>query len=347
MKQKILVATSNQGKFKEMLHLLGDLPFDFLSLLDLPEKITEPEETGETLEANAILKAKYYAEKTGLITISEDTGLFVEALNGWPGVKAARVGNNDEERKKFLLEKMNGIPKEKRGASFMTCAVCYNPINQNTFLSYGEVKGEILDKEAKINDLNFGYNPLFFVPELNKAFSEMTLSEKNSISQRGKAIKKMAYYLNHEFGSRHIVVPVAIVIKNGKILLAKRYDPHNVEYHGKWELSGGIVEMGETLEENLIKEVKEELGYKVEIIEKINYIHLNHRIGKDFEYQVYLIPFVCKILEKISEINDSEVMETTWIQPDDYINFDYIADNKTMMKNIIPAVKEIIKNNNL
>lgn len=347
MKQKILVATSNQGKFKEMLHLLGDLPFDFLSLSDLAEKIVEPEETGETLEINAILKAKYYAEKTGLITISEDTGLFVEVLNGWPGVKAARIGNDDEERKQILLEKMKDIPKEKRGASFMTCAVCYNPINQNTFLSYGEVKGEILDKEAKINDLNFGYNPLFFVLELSKAFSEMTLSEKNSISHRGKALKKMAYYLNHEFGARHIVVSVAIIAKKGQILLAKRYDPHNPEYHGKWELSGGIMEMGETLESNTIREVQEELGYKVEVVEKINYIHTQHRKGKDFEYQVYLIPFVCKILEKTGEISDSEVMDTKWIDPDDYINYEYIATNRIMMDSIIPEIKEIIKKNNL
>ncbi len=347
MRQKILIATTNQGKFKEMIHLLGDLAFDFLSLSDLPDKIIEPEETGETLEANAILKAKYYAEKTGIITISEDTGLFVDAIEGWPGVKAARVGSTDEERKQILLEKMKDIPKEKRSAKFMTCAVCYNPINQNTFLSYGEVKGKILDKEAKINDLNFCYNPLFFVPELNKAFSEMTLAEKNSISQRGKALKKMAYYLSHEFGARHIVTSVAIIAKKGQILLAKRYDPHNPEYHGKWELSGGIMEMGETLESNTIREVQEELGYKVEIVEKINYIHLCHRVGKDFEYQVYLVPMVCKILEKTGKINDGEVMETKWIDPDDYVNYEYISTNRIMMDNIIPEIKQIIKKNNL
>jgi len=182
---------------------------------------------------------------------------------------------------------------------------------------------------------------------MNKVFSEMTLAEKNSISQRGKALKKMAYYLNHEFGAKHVVVPVAVIIENNKILIAKRYDPHNPEYHKKWELSGGIVEMGETLEENIIREVKEELGYKVKIIKKINYIHVNHRIEKDFEYQVYLIPFVCKIIEKVGEINDSEIAEIKWIDPDDYSNYNYIADNKIMMKNIIPEVKEIIKNNNL
>ena len=161
MKQKILIATSNFGKYQEMIHLLGDLPFDFLSLSDLSEKIIEPEESGETIEANAILKAKYYGSKTSLITISEDTGLFVEALDGWPGVKAARVGNNDQERRKILLEKMKNLPKSKRHAKFMTCAVCYNPFNQNTFLSFGEVTGEILEKESSVGDNNFGYNPVF------------------------------------------------------------------------------------------------------------------------------------------------------------------------------------------
>lgn len=347
MRQKILIATSNSGKYQEMIHLLGDLPFDFLSLSDLSEKIIEPEESGETIEANAILKAKYYGNKTGLITISDDTGLFVDALGGWPGVQAARVGSNDEERRTILLEKMIDIPKEKRQAKFMTCMACYNSINQNTFLTYGEVKGEILEKKVETGDNNFGYNPLFFVPEMNKVFSEMTLAEKNSISQRGKALKKMSYYLNHEFDARHIVVPVAVITENNKILIAKRYDPHNPEYHEKWELSGGIAEIGKTLEENLIREVKEELGYKVKIIKKINYIHVNHRIGKDFEYQVYLIPFVCKIVEKVGGVSDSEVAEIKWIDPDDYSNYDYIADNKTMMKNIITEVKEIIKNNNL
>lgn len=347
MKQKILIATSNQGKYKEIMHLLGDLPFDFLSLSDLSEKIVEPGETGETLEANAILKARYYADKSGLITISEDTGLFVDALDGWPGVKAARVGDNDEEKKKILLEKMKDIPKEKRSAKFITCAACYNPINQNTFLSYGEVKGKILNKEAKINDLNFGYNPLFFVLELNKAFSEMTLSEKNSISQRGKAIKKMAYYLNHEFGARHIVVSAAVIVEKGQILLAKRYDPHNPDFHGRWELSGGIVEMGESLESNLVREIQEELNYKVEVIKKLNYIHVSHRVGKDFFYQVYLVPFVCKVLEKNGSFNDSEVMDIKLIDPDDYVNYNYLSDNRIMMNKIIPEIKEIIKNNNL
>jgi len=342
MKQKILIATSNQGKFKEITHLLGDLPFEFLSLTDLSEKFSEPEEIGKTLEANAILKAKYYGDKSNMITISEDTGLFIDSLNGWPGIKASRIGNNDEERRKILLEKMKNISHEKRTAFFKTCAACYNPNNQNTFLSFGEIKGKILNQEAKINDLNFGYNSLFFVPELNKAFSEMTLSEKNSISQRGKALKKMAYYLNHEFSARHIIVSVAIIIENGKILLAKRYDPHNPEFHGKWELSGGIMEIGETLESNLIKEVREGLGYKIEIIEKINYLHIQDRKSNDFEYQVYLVPLVCKIIEKVGEINDSEVIEIKWIDPDEYLNFDYVANNKVMMDKIIPQIKEII-----
>ena len=344
---KILIATTNKGKFAEMIHLLGDLPFVFLSLLDLKEQIDEPEETGTTLEDNAILKTKYYANKTGLITISDDTGLFVDALDNWPGVKAARVGKTDEERREILLEKMKDIPEEKRQAKFKTCIACYNPNNQNTFFSFGEVEGKILKKKVEQGNNNFGYNPLFSVPKLNKAFAEMTLVEKNSISHRGKAIKKIAYYLNNQFGNKNIVVPVGVVVKEGKILLAKRYDPHNPEFHGKWELPGGLMEFDETMEENVVRELLEETNFKTEVVKKIDYIHLDQRKTQDFQYQVFLIPYLCKVIEKQGEFNDAEIIEIIWIDPDDYVNYDYIADNKNMMGKIIPEIKNIIKENNL
>lgn len=344
---KILIATTNEGKFKEIMHTLADLPFKFLSLKDLDTKIEDPEETENTLEGNALLKARYYGNKTGLITISEDTGLFVKALDGWPGVKAARVSTTDDGRLETLLKEMDGVKKEDRAAEFRTSCVCYNPTNGNTTITEGSVQGEILEIASESRDIAFGYNPVFFVPEIGKVFAEMTLQEKNSISQRGKAIKKMAYYLNNQFGAKHIVVPAGIIAENGKMLIAKRYDPHNPDFHGKWELPGGVMELGETLEENLIRELSEETNFKTEIVERINFTHVVTRKTETYSYQVYILPYVCKVLEKNGDFNDAEIMELKWINPDDYVNYEYIGNNKTMLGNIIDEVKNIIKENNL
>jgi XTP/dITP diphosphohydrolase len=344
---KILIATTNEGKYKEMIHTLADLPFEFLSLKDLNTEIKDPEETEDTLEGNALLKARYYGDKTGLVTISEDTGLFAGALDGWPGVRAARVSTTDDGRLETLLKEMEGIKKENRHAEFKTSCVCYNPTNGNTMITEGIVKGEILETASESRDIAFGYNPVFYVPEIGKVFSEMTLQEKNSISQRGKAIKKMAYHLDREFAARTIVVPCGLIISEGKLLLAKRYDPHNPDYHGKWELPGGVIELGEALEENLKRELLEETNYEVEIIKQINYIHKVDRIKKDFSYQAFLIPYVCKVLEKNGDFNDAEIMEIKWIDPDEYVDYEYLGNNKTMMDNIIDEVKNIIEENNL
>lgn len=342
-KTKLLIATTNKGKFKEIEYFLHDLPFKFLSLDDLPKKIKAPEENAKTLEENAILKAKYYGKKFNLISLADDGGLFVDALNGWPGIKSARVGDTDENRRKILLKKMSKIKKEKRTAIFKTVLSIYDPFTDSSFSVSGELNGIILKKPAKNLNINFGYNPLFYVQEIKKTYGEMTLNEKNSCSHRGKALSKIKYYLQNQYGSKHIVVPFALIIKNDKLLMTKRNDPNRPEYHNKWEFPGGGVEFGETMEENLLREVREEVGYNVEIIKMLQYIAVESQQYPTFKYQVFLVPYVCKIKNGNGNFSSSESLGIEWFDLDDVLNHNLIGENARMYKKFLPELKEIVK----
>ena len=343
---KILIATTNEGKFKEMVHFLNDLPFDFISLKDLDIDIEEPEEDKPDIEGNAILKARYYAEKTGLVSISDDGGLFIDALDGWPGVKSARVADSVEDRIDVTLEKMKDIPEDKRTANFQSCLAVYNPKDKNIFIAHGQTDGKILNKKVEAKN-GFGYDPIFYVNEAEKTYAEMTTSEKNSISHRGKAVNKIKYFLQNQYNGKHVVVPFAIIIKEGKILLALRNEPHRPEYHKKWELPGGTMEVGETLVGNVEREAKEEAGYDVEVVEQINYIGVESQQGGNLTYQVYLIPFVCKIIGGDGIYSDAEILDTKWVEVDDVLNHEMIGNNNKMFKEFLPELKRIIKENNL
>ncbi|OIO19543.1 MAG: non-canonical purine NTP pyrophosphatase, RdgB/HAM1 family [Candidatus Magasanikbacteria bacterium CG_4_10_14_0_8_um_filter_32_14] len=339
-KRQILIATTNEGKFTEIKKFLHDLNFDFLSLKDLKNIPEEPEESEKTIEGNAILKAKYYADKTGLMSLADDGGIFVDTLDGWPGVISARIGKDAEDRRKVLLEKVKDIPEEKLTASFKAVSALYNPDKEELFLAYGERKGKVLKEERIAN--GFGYDPIFYLPDLNKTYSELTTVEKNATSHRGIALNKIKYFLADHFSNKHIVVPVGIIIKEGKMLISKRNDPHNPRFHGKWELPGGSMEYGEKLEENVKREILEETACKVEIIKQLNEIQVVASTGKNFNYQVYLIPFVCKYIESVGEINDTEVMETKFVNLDDLTNYDFIEKNKEFLINLLPEIREVI-----
>ncbi len=341
--KKILIATSNNGKFAEMKKFLEDLPFEFLSIADLDEKIEEPEETEETLTGNAILKAKYYGEKTGLLSLADDGGLFLDDFDGWPGVKSARIANSDEDRIKTVLEKLKD--KENRKASFKVSLAVYDPENKSVFVTEGETRGEIL-KEPFVGGINnYAYNPIFFMPDKGKVYAEMTLQEKNSVSHRGIALSKVIRYLQDCYTSKNIVVPVAIVIKDGKIMSSLRNDPHNPEYHQKWEFPGGSLEMGETLEENLIRETKEESGYDVEIVSGLNYIYVEDRPDKN--YQVCLVPYVCKIVGGDGKYSDHEVLDLKFFEMEDLLKKDLLGANLIMCQEIKDQVIQLIKKYNL
>ena len=162
MKQKLLIATTNKGKLAEIHHFFDDLSVDIITLSDLAQDIAAPEETGDTIEANAMLKAKYYAEKTGLLTLSDDGGLFVDARNGWPGVQSARVGETSDEQCAALLSKLEGVPGGDRSAQFRVCLALYNPNELTFFTTFGETMGRILDDVVESGVVTaYGYNRLF------------------------------------------------------------------------------------------------------------------------------------------------------------------------------------------
>lgn len=187
---QLVLATNNEDKIREIRHLLDDLPLTIMTRDDFLE-FPDVEETGATLEENAILKAKTIAEFCDLPALADDSGLEVDALNGAPGVRSSRyAGENvtyaDNNRK--LLGELEGIPHEKRTARFRcVIAVCWG--GDDTETAEGIAEGFIA--EETIGGSGFGYDPVFFYPPANKRFSQMTLEEKNLVSHRGKALQEI------------------------------------------------------------------------------------------------------------------------------------------------------------
>jgi XTP/dITP diphosphohydrolase len=196
MKRKILVATTNVGKIAELKAML-DLDADWLDLSYYPE-IEEIEEDGETFIENACKKATGYASITGQWTIADDSGLQVDALGGEPGVKSARYSGEktinddgtliDHRNIAKVLKLLEGIPREKRTARFF-CSLCLATPDHVLIETEGTLEGLITEKEIGKN--GFGYDPIFFVPHLNKTVAQLTSEDKNAISHRGNAIKKL------------------------------------------------------------------------------------------------------------------------------------------------------------
>ena len=196
---KIVIATHNKNKFKE-LHLgLSSLNIELLSLDDFPE-IGEIIEDGTTLKDNALIKARTVHKLTSLPAISDDTGLAVDALNGEPGVYSARYAGENctylDNVNKMLLE-MKNIPQNKRTATFTTVMAYVDDKRELT--AKGVVKGIITNKIKGIG--GFGYDSIFYVHNKGKTFSEMNIEEKNLVSHRSKAIEalkvKLATYLTN------------------------------------------------------------------------------------------------------------------------------------------------------
>lgn len=193
---KFVLASHNPGKLKEMSAILKDLGVEVV----LPAQVgvdIEVEETGETFEANALLKAKAVCQAAGLPAIADDSGLCVDALGGAPGVYTARYGGEDltdAQRYTLLLNALRG--QTNRAAHFVSVVACAFP-NGDTLTAEGRCDGTIAF--APMGTEGFGYDPVFFVPELRKTFAQMDGAEKASISHRGKALqafsKELATYL--------------------------------------------------------------------------------------------------------------------------------------------------------
>ncbi len=187
---KICFVTGNKNKLREVQKLL--FSYRLLSLDDL-NYTDEILETEDTIEGNALLKADHIFKKFEINCFSDDTGLFIDSLDGQPGVMSARFAgdsSNSEDNIRLVLEKLNG--KENRNAVFRTviCLIINGKINY----FHGEVKG-VITKE-KTGDKGFGYDPIFIPEGFNKTFSEFTLEEKNKLSHRAIAVSKLVKFLN-------------------------------------------------------------------------------------------------------------------------------------------------------
>ena len=189
MRPKLLLATNNAGKVKEFRSLLAGIPFDLVTPKELGITMAV-EETGATYRENARLKVCAMAAQSGLLTLADDSGLEVAALQGAPGVLSARyAGENasDIERVDYLLSKLKDVPPEKRSARFYCVIAMAKPDGTVQFCD-GECKGRITVKPAGVT--GFGYDPVFYLPEFGKTMAELPVEIKNQISHRAKAAQK-------------------------------------------------------------------------------------------------------------------------------------------------------------
>jgi XTP/dITP diphosphohydrolase len=187
--RKLVIATQNQNKFREMKDALSGLAWEIVPAFGFsgfPEVI----EDGRTLEENSLKKAESLSRFSGLSTLADDTGLFVEALGGQPGVFSARFAgpnSRDQDNIRKLLELLKTVPPDQRRAYFKTVITLFHP-DHPFQQAAGEIGGAITDVQRGNN--GFGYDPVFQPAGYDKVFAEMTLEEKNAISHRGIAIRK-------------------------------------------------------------------------------------------------------------------------------------------------------------
>ncbi|QPQ34778.1 MULTISPECIES: XTP/dITP diphosphatase [unclassified Lysinibacillus] len=188
MKQ-VVIATKNKGKAKDFEALFAPLGFEVVTMFDVAPNM-EIEETGTTFEENAVLKAEALAKELDTIVIADDSGLAVDALNGEPGVYSARyAGDHDDEANMVkLLQNLQDVEENKRTARFCCCIAIAGPDFETTTV-FGTCEGVIAREKRGTN--GFGYDPVFFVPSLNRMMAELSPEEKGAISHRGNAIRKL------------------------------------------------------------------------------------------------------------------------------------------------------------
>jgi XTP/dITP diphosphohydrolase len=190
LQPKLLLATNNQAKVREYKSLLSDLPYELVTLAEQGITIVV-NEVGDSLEENARLKATVLAAESQLLTLADDSGLEVDALGGEPGRLSARyAGENasDKERVSYLLARLNGVPREKRTARFRCIIALATPDGKVEFCS-GECQG-LITFTAR-GEHGFGYDPVFYLPELDKTMAELPLAQKNQVSHRGQAARQV------------------------------------------------------------------------------------------------------------------------------------------------------------
>jgi len=195
---KLLLATSNKGKVREYKHMLKDLPLEMVSIAELGIN-TGVDEVGKTLEENARLKATVLSRESQLLTLADDSGLEVDALGGEPGRLSARYageGASDKDRVNYLLSRLKDVPAEKRSACFR-CVIALAQPDGEVELCSGECGG-VITLEPR-GEAGFGYDPIFYLPQLGKTMAELTLEEKNRISHRGRAAREAIKLLRRKY----------------------------------------------------------------------------------------------------------------------------------------------------
>jgi XTP/dITP diphosphohydrolase len=185
---RVVIATLNRGKGRELLALLGDLPYDVMLLADLPGAWL-PEETGATYRENALIKARAAARATGALSLGDDSGIEVDALNGAPGLYSARFGGpglDDAGRYTLLLERLRGVPPARRTARFR-CVIALVAPDGGERIVEGVVEGVVADEPRGTQ--GFGYDPVFFYPPLGRTFGELPTEAKHRVDHRGAAAR--------------------------------------------------------------------------------------------------------------------------------------------------------------
>src|SRR5262245_48981918 len=192
--RNLLLASQNAGKLDEMRQLVAGLDFRVLAPAEVGIH-DAPEETGQTFAENAVLKARYYSTRSGLLAVADDSGIAVDALNGSPGLFSARFGGDDAddaERNRLLLSKLAGVPPERRGARFTSCVALARG-EEILFQATESVEGRIADEPRGAN--GFGYDPIFFYPPFGRTFGEIPREQKDRVSHRGKAFARLREFL--------------------------------------------------------------------------------------------------------------------------------------------------------
>lgn len=184
---KVILASKNQHKLTELSAILSQLGFEIALESEYGLDI-DVEETGTTFEENSFLKADAVMKASGLLVLADDSGLMVDALDGAPGVYSARYGHkaSDKERTAYLLENMKDVPEERRGAKFVCVITCLFPDGRK-IVARGECPGVIA--RAPHGENGFGYDPVFYLPELGMTYAELPSEQKNAISHRARALQ--------------------------------------------------------------------------------------------------------------------------------------------------------------
>ncbi|MBM4348387.1 MAG: XTP/dITP diphosphatase [Deltaproteobacteria bacterium] len=197
----IIVATKNKGKLREIRGILRGLSIQLHGLNDF-KNIPNVEEDGESFAENGLKKARFYSQFFGKLTIADDSGLEVDALAGKPGVYSARYAGiraSDQENRKKLLKELEGVPISKRGAGFKCVMAMVSPDGREA-VTEGSCRGRIGFKEA--GKRGFGYDPIFILPQYGKTMAQLSLEEKNRVSHRGKALRKLRKVLKWKLTKR-------------------------------------------------------------------------------------------------------------------------------------------------